>query len=130
MFHRAELPEDERTPGGALETTRRPVPDQERPRGAPYPFRRQGGFPRPETNVVIEGFEVDCVWRKQRVIIEVDGWETHKTRAAFERDREKSRILQAAGWRCVPVTYLQLEHTSAEVGPDVRRLLMGLPSLP
>jgi very-short-patch-repair endonuclease/predicted transcriptional regulator of viral defense system len=86
-------------------------------------FADKGGFPRPETNVVVEGFEVDCVWRKQRVIIEVDGWETHKTRAAFERDREKSRILQAAGWRCVPLTHRQLEHTSAEVKRDVRRLL-------
>jgi very-short-patch-repair endonuclease/predicted transcriptional regulator of viral defense system len=87
-------------------------------------FADKGGFPRPETNVVVEGFEVDCIWRRQRVIIEVDGWETHKTRAAFERDREKSRILQAAGWRCVPVTHRQIEHTSAEVKRDVRRLLL------
>ena len=86
-------------------------------------FAERGNLPRPETNVVIEGCEVDCVWREQRLIIEVDGWETHKTRAAFERDREKSRILQAAGWRCVPVTYLQLRDTSSEVARDVRRLL-------
>jgi very-short-patch-repair endonuclease len=90
-------------------------------------FADRAGLERPETNVVIEGIEVDCVWRRQRVIIEIDGWETHKTRAAFERDREKSRILQAAGWRCVPVTYLQLEYTSAEVSRDVRRLVMGPP---
>jgi very-short-patch-repair endonuclease len=86
-------------------------------------FADKARLPRPETNTHIEGLEVDCVWRAQRVIIEVDGWETHRTRAAFERDREKSRILQAAGWRCVPVTYLQLEYTSAEVARDVRRLL-------
>ena len=71
---------------------------------------------------------MDCVWRNQRVIIEVDSWEIHRTRAAFERDREKSRILQAAGWRCVPITYLQLEHTSEAVASDVRRLL-GLATL-
>jgi very-short-patch-repair endonuclease len=86
-------------------------------------FADRGGLPRPQTNVLVEGIEVDCVWPEQRVVIEVDGWEVHRTRAAFERDREKSRILQAAGWRCVPVTYLQLEHTSAEVTRDVRRLL-------
>jgi very-short-patch-repair endonuclease len=80
---------------------------------------------RPETNVYIEGFEVDCVWRAERVIVELDSWEIHRTRAAFERDREKSRILQAAGWRCVPVTYLQLKHASGEVARDVRRLLDG-----
>ena len=57
------------------------------------------------------------------MIIEVDSWEVHRTRAAFERDRDRSRILQAGGRRCVPVTYLQLEYTSAEVARDVRRLL-------
>jgi hypothetical protein len=88
-------------------------------------FAEKAGLPRPETNVYVEDLEVDCVWRKQRVVIEVDGWETHKTRAAFERDREKSRSLQAAGWRCVPVTYLQLRHASREVTRDLRRLLSG-----
>ena len=91
-------------------------------------FADRARLPRPETNTHIEGLEVDCVWRAQRVIIEVDSWEIHRTRAAFERDREKSRILQAAGWRCVPVTYLQLTHGSGEVARDVRRLL-GLATL-
>ena len=86
-------------------------------------FADRAGLPRPETNVYIEGIEVDCVWRAKRVIIEVDSWEFHRTRAAFERDREKSRILQAAGWRCVPVTHLQLKETSGDVARDVRRLL-------
>ena len=86
-------------------------------------FADEHGLPRPETNVLVEGFEVDCVWRRQRLIIEVDGWETHRTRTAFEHDREKSRVLQAAGWRCVPVTFLQLRDASREVAGDVRRLL-------
>ncbi len=86
-------------------------------------FAAKARLPRPETNVYVEGFEVDAVWREQRVIIEVDGWETHRTRAAFERDREKSRVLQARGWRCVPVTFLQLRDASQEVASDVRRLL-------
>jgi hypothetical protein len=90
-------------------------------------FAEQNDMPRPETNVVIEGCEVDCVWREQRLIIEVDGWETHKTRAAFERDREKSRILQAAGWRCVPVTYRQLTEGARELAADVHRLLRSPP---
>jgi very-short-patch-repair endonuclease len=88
-------------------------------------FADEAGLPRPETNVYLEGIEVDCVWRSERVVIEVDSWEFHRTRAAFERDREKSRVLQAAGWRCVPVTYLQLANASGEVARDLRRLLSG-----
>jgi very-short-patch-repair endonuclease len=86
-------------------------------------FADKHGLPRPETNIAVEGCEVDCLWRELRLIIEVDGWETHRTRAAFERDREKSRILQAAGWRCVAVTYRQLLERPGEVARDVRRLL-------
>jgi very-short-patch-repair endonuclease len=86
-------------------------------------FADRFGFPRPETNTLVEGLEVDCVWRAQRLVIEVDGWATHRTRAAFERDREKSRVLQAAGWRCVAVTSRQMEESAHEVARDVRRLL-------
>jgi very-short-patch-repair endonuclease len=86
-------------------------------------FADEAGFERPETNALVEGFEVDAVWREQRLIIEVDGWEVHKTRLAFERDRERSRILQAAGWRCVPVTHRQLRHDSRGLARDVRRML-------
>jgi very-short-patch-repair endonuclease len=86
-------------------------------------FADSAGLPRPQTNAYVEGIEVDCVWRAQRVIVEVDSWAIHRTRAAFERDREKSRILQAAGWRCVPITYLQLKRASNEVARDIRRLL-------
>jgi very-short-patch-repair endonuclease len=86
-------------------------------------FAAEAGLPRPETNVFIEGLEVDCVWRERRLVIEVDGWETHRTRAAFERDRQKLRILQTAGWRCIPVTFLQLRDDYRDLARDVRRLL-------
>jgi very-short-patch-repair endonuclease len=86
-------------------------------------FAAEAGLPRPETNAFVEGFEVDCVWREQKLVIEVDGWETHRTRAAFERDRRKLRILQAARWRCVPVTFLQLLEDRRDLARDVRRLL-------
>jgi very-short-patch-repair endonuclease len=86
-------------------------------------FAERGNLPRPQTNVLVEGCLVDCVWREQRLVIEVDSWQIHRTRAAFERDREKSRILQAAGWRCIAVTYLQLRDAPDDVARDVRRLL-------
>jgi hypothetical protein len=70
-------------------------------------FAAEAGLPRPETNVFIEGLEVDCVWREQRLVIEVDG----------------CRCLQAAGWRCVPVTFLQLRDDYRDLARDVRRLL-------
>ena len=40
----------------------------------------------------------------RRVAIEFDGWDTHRTFAAFHADRDRLRRLAAAGWTVVPVT--------------------------
>jgi very-short-patch-repair endonuclease len=77
---------------------------------------------RPETNVLIEGFEVDAVWRDARLIVELDGYETHGTRAAFEKDRDRDRRLTAKGWRTARVTYRDL----AEPADLAQELLSSL----
>lgn len=64
----------------------------------------KAGLPRPEVNVVVEGYEVDLVWREHRVIAELDTYVTHGTRAAFERDRQRDRKLAIAGWTVVRIT--------------------------
>ena len=62
-------------------------------------FLNDRRFPAPQTNVLIEGMEVDFAWPERGVVVELDSWEYHGTRAAFERDRRRDRILVAAGWR-------------------------------
>jgi very-short-patch-repair endonuclease len=81
------------------------------------------GLRRPEINALVEGFEVDAVWRDQRVVVELDGRGTHSTVAAFERDRARDRALQVAGWRPVRITYRQLRDSPLAVQTDVRLLL-------
>jgi very-short-patch-repair endonuclease len=81
------------------------------------------GLPRPSTNVLIEGIEVDCAWRAQRLIVELDGRATHDTTDAFEADRARDRRLEAAGWRVVRVTWRQLHDSPRELEGDLRRLL-------
>lgn len=65
---------------------------------------QEAGLPRPLTNHQVEGFEVDAVWLQQRLVVELDGWEFHRTRAAFERDRERDAVLMLAGWRTMRIT--------------------------
>jgi very-short-patch-repair endonuclease len=80
------------------------------------------GIPRPEINALVEGFEVDAVWRDARLVVELDGRDTHGTAAAFERDRARDRALQVAGWRPVRITYRQMRDAPRAVIDDVRRL--------
>jgi very-short-patch-repair endonuclease len=72
-------------------------------------FLNDRRFPAPQTNVLIEGMEVDFAWPERGVVVELDSWEYHGTRAAFERDRRRDRILAAAGWRPLRVTWRDLD---------------------
>jgi very-short-patch-repair endonuclease len=84
-------------------------------------------LPRPELNahVEIEGrrFEVDCLWRAEGVIVELDGHASHATRTTFEGDRARDRALAAAGLRVVRLTWRQLHREPGEIECDLRRLL-------
>ncbi len=79
-------------------------------------------LPRPEVNALVEGFEVDFVWRAQRLIVETDGAATHLTATAFEEDRRRDAALAAAGWRVVRFTWRQVVDRTAE--RTLRKLLL------
>jgi very-short-patch-repair endonuclease len=83
---------------------------------------RDDGLPRPAVNASVEGFQVDAVWRKQRIAVELDGWADHHTRHAFESDRERDAVLTAAGWRIVRFTHRQVTDRPDRVTETLRRL--------
>jgi very-short-patch-repair endonuclease len=80
----------------------------------------RAGLPMPHMNVPLAGHEVDCYWPEQRLVVEVDGFAFHSTRAAFERDRARDATLQAAGNRVIRVTWRQItgrpEAVAAQLG--------------
>jgi very-short-patch-repair endonuclease len=88
-------------------------------------------LPRPRFNadVVVRGrhFNVDCLWRERRLIVELDGREVHGTERAFETDRERDRLLLADGWRVMRLTWRQVRDVSAEIVADLRVLLEDAP---
>jgi hypothetical protein len=70
-------------------------------------FVRRYGLPLPEVNQRVAGHEVDMLWRRERLIVELDGRAYHDEHA-FERDRERDADLQVAGHRVVRVTWARL----------------------
>src|SRR3954452_221280 len=68
-------------------------------------------------------YEVDAFWPSYRLIVELDSWEFDRGRRAFERDRERDAILQAAGYRVIRVTWRRLTQDPAEVAALLRRLM-------
>jgi Protein of unknown function (DUF559) len=77
------------------------------------------GIPRPETNAVIEGIEVDFVWRDRRLIVEVDGYAYHRSPSAFEADRERDVVLGMKGWRVMRFSWRQITERAAWVAAAV-----------
>lgn len=71
---------------------------------------REAGLPEPQTNLPLTALDhlrqdPDFYWPTYRLVVETDGWETHRTRSAFQRDRRKDAALVAAGWRVMRFTY-------------------------
>jgi very-short-patch-repair endonuclease len=57
-----------------------------------------------ETNARIHGYEVDVLWRSLAFGIEIDGYDGHGGRVAFERDRLKVATLKAHGLSVMLIT--------------------------
>jgi very-short-patch-repair endonuclease len=81
------------------------------------------GLPRPRVNERLGAFEPDFAWPAQRLIVETDGFATHGTRDAFERDRARDRALLAAGWRVARITPRQLAAEPERLAAELRALL-------
>ncbi len=69
---------------------------------------RRTRLPRPEANVIVQGYEVDFLWRRERLIAEIDGFAFHSSRGAFERDRRLDALLGAAGFGVLRMTWHQV----------------------
>ena len=70
-------------------------------------FRLQmlGYHPRPQVHIAGVGW-VDLLLG--RLVIELDGWEFHKSRAQFEEDRRRDAALAIRGYRVLRFTYRQV----------------------
>ncbi len=70
---------------------------------------RERGLGTPNVNVIVEGVEVDCFWPQHRLVVEMDSRKFHLNERAFENDRIRDGVLQAAGYRVGRITYRRLE---------------------
>jgi hypothetical protein len=81
------------------------------------------GLPRPSANAWTHRMEVDAAWPAARLVVELDGWDAHRTRDAFQRDRTRSNDLQAEGWTVLRFTHADVVHTPAETAARIARAL-------
>lgn len=68
-------------------------------------FCARHGLPTPLINTRVGGHEVDALFTEHGLIVELDGWEFHRDRRAFESDRDRDADTLALGLPTIRVTW-------------------------
>lgn len=105
-------------------TTRSPLED----RFAEFYREHLADLPAPQTNVSILGHEVDAYWPAHRLVVEMDSWQFHGHRTAFEHDRARDAAMQSAGYRVLRLTHRRLCDEPTAVASQLRALLATGPA--
>ena len=81
--------------------------------------------PVPQFWVKVAGrrYRLDFAYPEVKLAIEVDGFDPHNTRTAFDKDRARANDLVAAGWTVLRFTS---ESTQAHIASSVRATLARL----
>ena len=105
LRHRIPVTTPERTKRDMGWTKERTRSDLER---AFLRLLRAHGLPLPEVNVTLGPHEDDVLWRERRLVVELDGYAYHSSRASFAADRRRDRELQRRGFVVLRFTYQEI----------------------
>jgi very-short-patch-repair endonuclease len=115
---------------GILEHWRRYSPEtrlRSRMEAKLLPLLSRHTIPIPECNTVLtvdgEFFEIDFLWRAQRLAVETDGSQFHGNPLAQARDRHRDRVLAAAGYHVHRLAWEDLRDRPEAVAAEISRLL-------
>jgi very-short-patch-repair endonuclease len=82
-------------------------------------------LPTPEVNVEVGRWEVDFLWRAERLAVEIDSFAYHRGSVAFQDDRARDLDLRQRGLTVLRFSEWQLEEEPTRVAADVARALDG-----
>jgi very-short-patch-repair endonuclease len=87
------------------------------------PWLRRFKLPEARFNVLVNGREVDVYFPQERLIIELDGFEVHRGRAAFENDRDRDADMLVNGMPTLRITRRRIRSAPAKEAERLRSIL-------
>lgn len=84
---------------------------------------RRHRIPQPKVNVRVGAFVVDFLWSERRLVVVVDGWESHRSRSAFESDRARDVELAMPAYEVLRFTWKRVTEDPGGVAEAIRSLL-------
>lgn len=88
---------------------------------------RRYGIPAPEVNVKVARWTVDFLWRDEAVAVEIDYYDYHRGRVAFQDDHARDLDLRRRGFDVHRFSEVQINDEPEAVAADLRDAL-GLAS--
>jgi very-short-patch-repair endonuclease len=80
---------------------------------------RRRRLPMPQVNIKLGHWEIDFLWRAQRLAVEVDSFAYHRGSVAFQDDHARDLDLRQAGFTVLRFSERQLEEEPERVAADV-----------
>jgi very-short-patch-repair endonuclease len=85
----------------------------------------RAGLSPPQVNVRLGRHTVDFLWPEHRLVVELDGWQFHGHRIAFERDGRRDAELQIAGYAVLRFTSRRVRDDPVAVAAAVAHFVSG-----
>jgi hypothetical protein len=80
-------------------------------------------IPTPQTNVYIDGWEIDCYWPQHKLAVELDGRPYHIAVKDMEKDKLKDAKLLLLGIRVMRITDMRFQYDRDGIYDDLRAAL-------
>ena len=88
-------------------------------------FCAKYGLPTPIMGHPFHGYILDALFPAEKVIVELDSWEFHKGKIAFEDDRERDAEMLAHGHVTVRMTWERIHDRPRREAQRLHRILAG-----
>jgi very-short-patch-repair endonuclease len=88
-----------------------------------FALARRHRLPLPETNVKLGRWEVDFLWRDQRLVVEIDSFLYHRGPVAFHDDHARDLDQRQLGFTVLRYSERQLEEEPDRIAADVAAAL-------
>jgi hypothetical protein len=86
-------------------------------------FCKQYELPEPVMSTRVAGYEADAVLPDEKIVIELDSWDFHSGRDAFESDRDRDVDRLVAGFVTVRITWERIEKRSRREAARLHKIL-------
>lgn len=80
---------------------------------------READLPPPECNAKVGAYEIDFLWRRQAIAVEVDGYLYHSGRTRFDGDRRRDARLLAQGITVLRLSWRQITQEAVATGAQL-----------